>query len=349
MARAPMDAHELVGADLNEGHPVGRAANTTGPRKRRRRRMIWIALLVLVVAEVAARLLVGHPQAEPLPTLQVRAHPTCGWAMVPNSWHRTYAHKVKVNAFGLRGPEPVQGPGPKVVVVGDTFVYGLGLADHETFPAQLQTAMDGHAVVNAGVRGYSTNQEVALLDELQEQTDGDVIGITVFCWQWDDLYETNIGAAHNRIEGRGDVAFDTRTKIEGWTWWKWQGRELLRRSALLMTLHEWRKTPADQIPRNPDWNRVIAQLEQARAVSKSNRFVLFVVPHPLGIHDKNFPSRELEQQLLARWQGQKIYPLEPLRTAFSKPPVIPYDGHYAAEAMAVMAQSVAHALATRSD
>lgn len=304
--------------------------------------MLWtVAAVVLAyaVAEVAVRLLVGAPRAEPLPALQVRAHPTRGWAMVPDSWHFTYGHRVRVNSLGLRGLEP--GPKPRVAVVGDTFVYGLGLADDETFPARLDRLLERRSVVNAGVRAYSTNQEVALLEELAGTLDAET---TVLCWQWDDLRETDIAAAFRRIEGRGDVAFDTRSRIEGWTWWKWQARELLRRSAVLMALNDARKDPAARVPRDADWERVTAMLSHARRAARSRRFVLFVVPHPLGIHDPGFPSRALERELLARWPGESVYPLEHLRAAFDAPPVIPYDGHYDAAAMEVMARAAAAAL-----
>lgn len=69
------------------------------------------------------------------------------------------------NALGYRGPE-IAIPKPdgvfRIVVLGDSTVYGLGLPADLAWPAQLQTILrdeygyTGVEVVNAGVAGYTT-------------------------------------------------------------------------------------------------------------------------------------------------------------------------------------------------
>jgi lysophospholipase L1-like esterase len=78
---------------------------------------------------------------------------------------------IRVNAFGLRGPETGAGPAPgvhRVLAIGDSATFGEGLAEADAFPAQLErelTARTGarYEVLNAGVQGYNTENELAFL------------------------------------------------------------------------------------------------------------------------------------------------------------------------------------------
>jgi lysophospholipase L1-like esterase len=68
-------------------------------------------------------------------------------------------YRVRINALGYRGPElTIAKPEgeTRVLMIGDSFVYGDFVEDDETLPAQLEAALDGPCslrVVNAGLRG----------------------------------------------------------------------------------------------------------------------------------------------------------------------------------------------------
>ena len=80
-----------------------------------------------------------------------------------------------VNALGLRGPETTLAKPPgvrRIATLGDSFTFGYGVDDDETWPAALQRALDGtggagdalrYEVLNCGVPAYDTEQEVRLL------------------------------------------------------------------------------------------------------------------------------------------------------------------------------------------
>jgi hypothetical protein len=82
-----------------------------------------------------------------------------------------------INALGLRGPETTLEKPPgvrRIAVLGDSFTFGYGVDDHETWPAALQRALDRappgdapatlrHEVLNCAVPAYDTEQEVRLL------------------------------------------------------------------------------------------------------------------------------------------------------------------------------------------
>jgi lysophospholipase L1-like esterase len=79
--------------------------------------------------------------------------------------------RVRVNALGLRGPEVSAEPAPRterVLVLGDSVVFGQGVGEDETLPAVLArrlTARWGRAVeaLNAGAQGYDAVAEAAYL------------------------------------------------------------------------------------------------------------------------------------------------------------------------------------------
>jgi hypothetical protein len=54
---------------------------------------------------------------------------------------------------------------PRVLLLGDSFVFGHGVEEDETVAAQLERFLPGCEVVNLGVTGYSTDQELLLLRE----------------------------------------------------------------------------------------------------------------------------------------------------------------------------------------
>ena len=103
--------------------------------------------------------------------------------------------KVSTNSLGLRGREI----GPKVdgvkriIVVGDSMVFGWGASDDETFPRRLEDLLNTSGkqfeVVNAGVQGYGTDQSYTLYTKRLAHLEPDIL---VFCLFENDV-DNNIG------------------------------------------------------------------------------------------------------------------------------------------------------------
>ncbi len=79
--------------------------------------------------------------------------------------------EYRINRLGLRGPEPLPGKPPhtlRVVCLGDSFTFGEGVREEDTWPARLQAELiasrryGGVEVINAGVQGHGTKESVAL-------------------------------------------------------------------------------------------------------------------------------------------------------------------------------------------
>jgi len=94
---------------------------------------------------------------------------------------------IRTNRFGSRGPEleVEKPPGViRIVGLGDSYMFGVGLAEHETYLSRLGTRLNERfpkkawEVVNTAVGGYNTTQEVETLrvEGLQFQPDLVIVG-----------------------------------------------------------------------------------------------------------------------------------------------------------------------------
>jgi lysophospholipase L1-like esterase len=104
-------------------------------------------------------------------------HPILGVSLIPNfeGVHIAYGHEnvtnIHTNSLGFRDSE-VQIPKPenvfRILVLGDSMTFGLGVMEEEAFPAVLEDMLNGgekakgvqYEIVNAGVPGYGTAQEL---------------------------------------------------------------------------------------------------------------------------------------------------------------------------------------------
>jgi hypothetical protein len=97
-----------------------------------------------------------------------------GWSHEPNAegvyvgprpWPVEFETPIRINSLGLRGPEPApRTPGSRrVMVLGDSMVVAFEVPWQETFTSLLEERLSAARgapveVVNAGVRGYGTDQ-----------------------------------------------------------------------------------------------------------------------------------------------------------------------------------------------
>lgn len=107
----------------------------------------------------------------------------------------------RINSLGLRGPElGSKGAAERVLVVGDSFVYGAGVAEDEALPALLAGATDELEFVNAGTPGYGTARELAWLETFGEQLEADRLLLCVFVGN--DLTDNLDPRAPRIVDGR---------------------------------------------------------------------------------------------------------------------------------------------------
>jgi hypothetical protein len=98
---------------------------------------------------------------------------TLGWSLNPG-WRGRHRHhdfdvSYSIDQYGMRRDTPGIGaadPRPVTFVVGDSFTFGLGVNDADTFVHRLAAGQaGGPRFVNASIPGYSTDQQVLLIEQ----------------------------------------------------------------------------------------------------------------------------------------------------------------------------------------
>lgn len=99
----------------------------------------------------------------------MRYHPQLGWTLSP-LWQGRHKHHdfdvaYSTGLFGFRnsGAHPPLSVGnktkPRIALIGDSFTFGFGVEDNETFHALLSVADTKSEYINGGIPGYSTDQQ----------------------------------------------------------------------------------------------------------------------------------------------------------------------------------------------
>jgi lysophospholipase L1-like esterase len=140
--------------------------------------LLWKALPILLpLASLAVAVILAEGVLRLLGFAQVVQFdyvPDLGWVQTPNQDTRTVGGwPVHINSAGFRGPEVSLGKPAgtlRVLLIGDSFTFGYGVADDSTLAVQLQREFAKASrdcprveVINGGVNGYDTDQEVMFL------------------------------------------------------------------------------------------------------------------------------------------------------------------------------------------
>jgi lysophospholipase L1-like esterase len=186
--------------DVMSDEPAVDAEEAPRPRRRQARtvaiRLLTVAIAVVAtlgVVEVAFRILGYRPIYEEYtdPDSFYVADAMAGWSYRPGAtgefvgprpYPITYRSHVRINSLGLRGPELTAVPpgGVRVVALGDSWTSGLEVAENETYSAVATGLLSERLgvpvqVVNAGVRGYGTDQAWLFYRERLSQLHPDVV------------------------------------------------------------------------------------------------------------------------------------------------------------------------------
>lgn len=168
------------------------------------RRSIALALGLVVaplLAEGLYRVLRG---AELGPTTNPRyvVHDAeLGWSYRPGARARhtsaEFDVEVRIHELGFRGASwALEGdPRRRLLLLGDSFAFGWGVAEGEAIGARVEELLPGWQVLNAGVSGYGTGQERLLLARWLERVQPDAVAV-LFCAN--DLFESGTPASYGK-------------------------------------------------------------------------------------------------------------------------------------------------------
>lgn len=194
--------------------PGERELSPRGPRRRWRAPLA--VALTLAVAELALRAVVADWAW--IDVLDFGPRRGACFGLAPGAegtyegvWRRVPATRIRVDARGLREDVPPRDGALRVLMMGDSHVFGLGSAVEDTLARRLAGELSARgggpvAVINAGVPGYDLPKEIDELPRLVEALRPDRI---LFLLDPNDLVRVPCA------------------------WWKNHTRPALRASALL--------------------------------------------------------------------------------------------------------------------
>jgi len=319
------------------------------------KRRPWIGNLLLLVCSVALTCAAAETWLRlfrPLPLDASYAWPD-GTARHRPSFGFTYSRqefssRIRYNSDGMRGPEiaPSKRPGvPRVLFLGDSFVEGKQVADDEVVSSVMERLSDRRGrpleVINAGVAGYGTGEELYLWRHWGRRLDPDVVLV--------GFYPNDVRNNGERrlYEIEGDGLRLRRKPVDPKVRWIYAARKFLASHFHLYILfkmgldaleapegqqgNEGPAGPAvdlafDKEGADASWNLTLALLDRlSREVEEAGaRFVLVSIPTRYEVDDslweltlgKADPSAfDLEEVSLrlSAWARQRSVPLVDLR------------------------------------
>lgn len=178
--------------------------------------LIISLVVTLGVAELVIRITWTPPST--LTTQPTEQHPVYGWAPRPGlvGRHATmeFDYIFHHTAQGLRGAELFSTARPdsvrhRVLFLGDSFTYGNGSPDDETFVARIDAELPDTQVINTGANGYGQRQQLAILDTLGAALSPDLVIVMFF---WNDAEDNFAASAPDFAETKDGTV--RRTDLE---------------------------------------------------------------------------------------------------------------------------------------
>jgi len=157
--------------------------------------LLLLGTLAVAVLLPVAELVVRLVAPEPLPSQEMirsfvlegmyELDEEAGYRLSPNysgTLERAgHVTEFSTNSLGLRNAEIGEKVAPRVLALGDSFTFGFGVAQDETWAAVLGQALEPHSAgapiesINGGVNGYGTDAALALLRRVGSEVEPDLI------------------------------------------------------------------------------------------------------------------------------------------------------------------------------
>jgi lysophospholipase L1-like esterase len=213
-----------------------------------------------------------------------------GWKLVPNSRKLVNGeegtYQIDINSKGLRDREyePAKPPSVfRIVVVGDSFVFGLGgVEQHEVFTEILEASAPDVEVINMGVMGFSLDQELLYLESAGLKYHPDLVVLALFENDLDESFVA-FNDSINRPKGFvGSTADGLQFTPPVVSWFHWLGEYSLIVGKLYRTVlpPRW-GTPAPATTTQELKNRMFTDMVlRARADARAADAEFVVIRFP---------------------------------------------------------------------
>ncbi len=197
-----------------------------------------------------------------------------------------------INAKGFRGPDKafVKTTGiTRIAFLGDSFTLGIGVKDSDTLPANFEHAIQSKypntEVLNFGISGTSTSQQIKLLEEYVLTFDPDIVVIVLFL---------------NDAKRVGTIRFLSRpmvlAKVRKYSFFINAFVGSIEKSILhKKMIHHYQD---GFIEGSNGWEAVKAALRKGKSLSEKYNFQLIVSVYPVLIKlDDRYPFRNIHKTI----------------------------------------------------
>lgn len=266
--------------------------------------LVAASTLGLLIAELGLRLFLPQPLLHdpdaflPDPVLGARLKPGFSDKVVTTEFSSMWV----VNADGYRGPRAGERGlrARRVVALGDSFTFGYGVEESETWPRRLEAILDegpnqdgGVEVVNLGVGGYGTWQEALYLERIWEPLRPDLAIVALYVGN--DPEDNARAAARSVARSAPGIAAGAPAGSEGLKRWlgsrlhvysliSTRGDQLLVRAGLRRLVHPFEmeilmRQPPGSVQRA--WEATREALARLAGFSAAHELKMMVVLVPM--------------------------------------------------------------------
>lgn len=214
-----------------------------------------------------------------------------GWRHPPSTQLFYRDAIFTTNHLGLRDADPGIKSRPRILFLGDSFTWGWGINNEERYTDILQGMLPEYQLLNAGITGYGTLQQLYLFQALEEELKPDLIVLQMYNNDFDDNVEINGVYPHPWLDWQQDFVIRNHpvpadpwyrgllNYITGETWFYRQLAAHLF-SYLLKLPVDWVKHPpeADEISKQQAMRLSLAMLDEA---CKKSNIPLIIFTHDL--------------------------------------------------------------------
>ena len=212
-----------------------------------------------------------------------------------------------INRYGLRG-ENVKPKKPegvfRILALGDSFTFGEGVADNETFVVQLEKILNAeqntkagcrYQTINAGVSGYNTSDEVTYLKNRWLMFEPDIVLLNFYL---NDAYdESQFGAF---ISGVGvSTSFERYKLISNSRFIQW-AIKMWKRWRISQCVTEIYNSQFSDQPQlsGHDWNDAKQAITQAVELTsiRNIRLVLVIFPELYELTE-DYPFKHIHERV----------------------------------------------------
>lgn len=227
--------------------------------------------------------------------------PGLAYELAPNREQYSRGATIRTNSFGMRDDEPRTGIDDslhRIVVLGDSFTFGFGVAGEDTYPNVLERLLnekiedEEFEVLNLGVGGYSTHDEALVLEHKGMKWNPELV---VVGYVLNDPEIDPIQQLHSYFQEA--------------SWWQYLN--ILRLAAKLKNYWDVRALgEGDYIKylhaHQLKWQSVVQGLSKIGSLAEERKFHVLLLIFPLTMSAwENYPYRNLHKQVanIAKTKG----------------------------------------------